>query len=522
MRFLARTRLTQLCCGLAAAFAAMATQAAAPDTTRVIVEFKPGGAAAASARAAIAQLGGRVKLELIGGDAVAVEVPKQMLAKLRAAGGVALVEEDAPRYPMAATSPSKRPYRAGQRVPYGIPMVQADKLPEADRYASNRMVCIIDSGLDREHADLGGNDLTGEFDSGTGWWYVDGAGHGTHVAGTIAAINNKGTGVVGVNPNRQLKLHIVKVFGDDGIWAYSSTLINAARKCQQAGANIISMSLGGAAPSSAEERQFGRLRDAGVLSIAAAGNAGNTSTSYPAGYAAVLSVAAIDENMARATFSQQNADVELAAPGVTVYSTVPTGTGLGGDIEVGTDAYFAIPMEGSAVDAVLAPMADFQLGAVVDPSVAGKVCLIARGEITFALKAQNCADSGGIGAIIYNNVPGDLLGTLGTYVSPVPVVGVSDADGALLVAQLGEKAGLRVATSDYGFLNGTSMATPHVSAVAALVWSYFPACSGEDIRSALDKSALDLGTPGRDIEYGYGLVQAQSAFKRLKDSGCKN
>lgn len=82
-------------------------------------------------------------------------------------------------------------------------------------------------------------------DTGTGWWYNDGDGHGTHVAGTIAGVNNPGTGVVGVLPNKKIKLHIVKVFAADGDWAYSSTLASAAKQCGRAGANVISMSLGG-------------------------------------------------------------------------------------------------------------------------------------------------------------------------------------------------------------------------------------------------------------------------------------
>lgn len=117
--------------------------------------------------------------------------------------------------------------------------------------------------------------------------------HGTHVFGTIAAVDN-GLGVVGVNPNKQLKLHIVKVFGQDGAWTYSSTLANAANKCGAAGANVITMSLGGGARSITEQRAFDSLQTKGVLSIAAAGNDGNSKTSYPAGYGSVMSVAAVD------------------------------------------------------------------------------------------------------------------------------------------------------------------------------------------------------------------------------------
>jgi serine protease len=66
------------------------------------------------------------------------------------------------------------------------------------------------------------------------------------------------------------------------------------------------------------------------------------------------------------------------------------------------------------------------------------------------------------------------------------------------------------------------VATPHVSAVAALVWSYFPSCTAAQIRSTLDKSAQDLGAPGRDVYYGYGLVQAKAAYDRIRTNGCVN
>ena len=74
----------------------------------------------------------------------------------------------------------------------------------------------------------------------------------------------------------------------------------------------------------------------------------------------------------------------------------------------------------------------------------------------------------------------------------------------------------------YAFFDGTSMATPHVSAVAALVWSYFPHCTASQIRSSLNKSAQDLGARGRDVHYGFGLVQAKAAHTRIGTMGCGN
>ncbi|HJV71418.1 S8 family serine peptidase [Ideonella sp.] len=521
---LTRFPLARWCAGLGLTLGLIgAGVAQAAETTRVIVSFKPGVQAAQAARAAIAGAGGTVKLELIGGEGVAVELPNAAIAALKKHPAVALVEEDARRYPMSLTEPSGPPYRKGQLLPYGIPMVQADKLPNLDDNAGNRTICIIDSGYDNTHIDLPHNRVTGDDDlGGAGPWDHDGLGHGTHVAGTIAAVNQRDVGVIGVLPSKKIHLHIVRVFNDAGDWAYSSTLANAAKKCQAAGANVISMSLGGSLPNATERKTFDNLRDAGILSVAAAGNGGNTLTSYPAGYGSVVSVAALDENKAWATFSQRNSDVELAAPGVLVLSTVPMGTGSLATLSVGGTAYSPIGMDGSPNATVSAPLADFGLGEVIDPNMAGKVCLTQRGNITFALKVQNCEASGGVGSVIYNNVPGSFAGTLGGVSTGIPSVSASDTEGTSMLAQLGQAADLSVEASHYAFFDGTSMATPHVSAVAALVWSYFPTCTSEQLRASLDKSAQDLGAAGRDVKFGYGLVRAKAAYDRILAKGCGN
>lgn len=519
MKYCNLPRRLALSCAALAAFGVMSTAAlAANDTTRVIVSFKPG--TAGQVKALVAAARGQVQHEIFGMDAMAIEVPARALQGLARNPNVEYVEEDVKRYPLALTTPSDgTPYATGQLVPYGIAMVQADQLP--DTHAGNRKVCIIDSGYDRAHEDLSGNVVAGEYDRGTGWWYTDENHHGTHVAGTIAAINNSGVGVVGVNANRKLQLHIVKVFDADG-WAYSSSLATAAKKCGNFGANVISMSLGGGRPSKTEQRAFDSLTAAGVLSIAAAGNDGNTAVSYPAGYASVMSVGAIDENKQWADFSQYNADVEIAAPGVAVLSTVPMGQGTVSSLKVGNTNYAAGDMEGSPKTAATAPLADFGIGDAVNAAVSGKVCLIARGSIDFAVKVSNCQKSGGVGAVVYNNVAGGFGGTLGTTVTTIPSVTASDTDGAAMKSQLGQMATVKVDPSNYAYYDGTSMATPHVSAVAALVWSYFPSCTGAQIRASLNKSAQDLGPAGRDVKFGHGLVQARAAYDRINAMGCGN
>ncbi|MFC5514071.1 S8 family serine peptidase [Massilia jejuensis] len=501
---------------LAAAGVFSGAHAAPPDTVRVIVAFKPG--TAAQVKSAVSAARGAVKLEIFGMNAMAIDVPAVALKGLENNPNVQYIEEDVVRRPFALTTPSTgTPYAAGQLVPYGIKLVQADQV--SDAFASNRMVCIIDSGYDRKHEDLAANRVTGEYDAGTGWWYTDENHHGTHVAGTVAAVNNSGTGVVGVNANGQLRLHIVKVFGKDG-WAYSSSLASAANKCGAAGANVISMSLGGDRRSQTEQVAFDKLYTQGVLNVAAAGNDGNRAVSYPANYHSVMSIGALDENRQWASFSQYNNKVELSAPGVGVLSTIPMGQGVEAALSVGGTDYAAGAMEGSPVKTATAPLADFGLGDAVDGAVSGKVCLIARGSIDFATKVSNCEKSGGVGAIVYNNVAGGFGGTLGTTVTAIPSLTASQADGAAMKTQLGQSATVAVKAASYAYYDGTSMATPHVSAVAALVWSHFPRCTAAELRASLNASAQDLGPLGRDTRYGYGLVQAKAAYDRIKSLGC--
>jgi subtilisin family serine protease len=127
-----------------------------------------------------------------------------------------------------------------------------------------------------------------------------------------------------------------------------------------------------------------------------------------------------------------------------------------------------------------------------------------------------------VGAVVYNNAPEEFSGTLGGVATTIPSVTASGVEGAALLGQLGQSATIDVKATNYALFNGTSMATPHVSAVAALVWSYFPSCTASQIRTTLDKSAQDLGAAGRDVYYGYGLVQAKAAYDRIRTMGCAN
>jgi serine protease len=206
---------------------------------------------------------------------------------------------------------------------YGINMVNATLVDPGK--ISNRNVCIIDTGYDIDHQDLQDLNVSGNDGNGSNLlWSKDGNGHGTHVAGTIAALGNNDLGVVGVIPNGLMNLHIVRVFDEDGKWAWGSTLANSMYACADAKSNIISMSLGTPLDSLTLKNTCDDIYyNKGILLVAAAGNEENSQYSYPASYDSVMSVAAVNANAQHASFSQYNDQVNIAAPGVAILSTTP-------------------------------------------------------------------------------------------------------------------------------------------------------------------------------------------------------
>ena len=262
-------------------------------------------------------------------------------------------------------------------------------------------VGIVDTGIQMNHPDLAGRvaDCGGVNNFGVSLVLVivgsdpnivdgkcsDDHGHGTHVAGTIAANANNSVGVSGVAFNSPLS--ICKALNSGG----AGTLVmiaNCITWTNQHGAKIISMSLGGSGAATLQSAVRNATQN-GSLLIAAAGNSGNSSVSYPAGYPEVVSVAATDHTDTRASFSQFNSDVEIAAPGVNITST-------------------------------------------------------------------------------WN-------------------------DGA------------------YNTISGTSMATPHVAGVAALIAASNPGGGPAAWRAKLDAAVDDKGVPGRDPQYGFGRVNLAKA-----------
>jgi subtilisin family serine protease len=512
---------------------ALAASGATPEATlRVWVEFRP--AAQAEVRSALQSSGASFHYTFERLNAFVVSLPTAALRGLERNPNVVAIEID-PVRELVKNMPSKTRLDTSvlpeQVVPYGVDMVQARDLWDKNRdgkidrravTGAGVKVCIIDTGLFTGHEDFQGVDIYGGYSQTNpdpALWTYDGHGHGTHVAGTVTAMHND-YGVVGVSPGA-VSLFMVKIFGDDGLWvskAHASDLVEAANICADNGARVISMSLSGTHSSRYEERAFDDLYAAGILSVAAASNDGIDEYHYPASYNSVISVAALDQNYVIADFSQHNDQVELAAPGVGVLSTVPFVAIA--EVSVDGETFSANHIEYAAYGSASGTLVDGGRCLATGDWV-GAVVLCERGDITFYEKVMNVQNSGGVAAVIYNNAPGNFLGTLGEgNSSTIVAVSLSQEDGQYLVAnKLGKVATVSSSitwqASGYEAWDGTSMATPHVSAVAALLWSWNPDLTNVQIREAMQATALDLGDPGRDVHYGFGLVQAYDAWVYL-------
>ncbi len=190
-------------------------------------------------------------------------------------------------------------------------------------------VAVIDTGIDPCHPDLRVYGGVSYVPGRTSW--RDNHGHGTHVAGTIAAVWNR-RGIVGVAPNA--RLYAVKVLNRQGSGRLS-WILNGLVWCYRHRMHVVNLSLGSGATThnvsvfNRAYEQAGRLlRRRGILCVAAAGNSGRTSRPYvgnPARCLSFMAVSAIDSRRRRASFSSYGPQVEIAAPGANIISTVPGG-----------------------------------------------------------------------------------------------------------------------------------------------------------------------------------------------------
>ncbi|MEM9388003.1 MAG: S8 family serine peptidase [Pseudomonadota bacterium] len=298
------------------------------------------------------------------------------------------------------------------------------------------IVAVIDTGVLTSHPDFAGK-LTPGFDfissannarDGDG---IDddpddpgdlggGGGssfHGTHVAGTVGALTDNGTGVAGSGWNtRIMPLRALGRLGGSSFdiaqaMRYAAGLPNDSGRLPAQRADVINLSLGGAGFSQSTQDLIDDIRAAGVMVVAAAGNSSTSAPSYPAAYDGVISVSAVDINSNIASYSNFGPSIDLAAPGGS------TGTDVNGD---------------------------------------------------------------GFGDGVLSTIGDDSTGEI----------------------RLG-----------YGFLQGTSMASPHVAGVVALMRAVAPQLTPALIDELIQNGSLsdDLGASGRDDLYGHGLVNALDA-----------
>lgn len=459
---------------------------------------------------------------------------------------VRYIEEDAPRHalgvPRHVAGNELRDLNA-QTIPWGVRAVNAPSVWPVTRGASIN-VAVLDTGIDVKHPDLQAA-YAGGFNTYSGETAVpiDDEGHGTHVAGTIAATDNN-IGVVGVAPGVHLwAVRVLKSNGNGSASGNASNIIAGiqwvVRQKQSLGGDwIISMSLGQcSSPLITEASAVNSAINAGILIIAAAGNHvvdqpnvcssstdNSYAVSYPAAYPGVIAVAAVDSKLNVGDFSNFGPQVAIAGPGVDVLSTVPLGTGSISSVTNSSGTVLlSEPLVGSPRGTLSDVFVNCGLGKAASDfpaSVNGHIALIQRGDISFATKVKNAQSAGAAAVIIYNKDDSDISGFTLTadsadagHVWPLSVA-VSLEDGQALLAHPGTVTIFNSA-DDYDSFDGTSMATPHVTAAAALAWSVAPNVTADTVKQALFSTAHDLGDPGVDNYYGHGLVDALAAAKLL-------
>ncbi len=282
---------------------------------------------------------------------IIAELPRHAIGQIAEARGVVRVEQDTEVRVLGGKPPSppgkdkdKEAQQPPQQIPWGVDRINAIEAWSTSDGSSGGVieVAIIDTGIDIDHPDLQANIAWGVSVlhgrvSTKPRDYKDENGHGTHVAGIIAALNNE-IGVVGVAP--AVEIYVVKAFGASGTGWISDIILGIEQAmlgpdgkldrdgdCVVAGdpdddaAEVISMSFGSSSPSDTLHDALIEAYDYGIVLVAAAGNEGALTPSYPAAYPEVIATGATDSNDNVASWS--NRGVELTAPGVNILSTYP-------------------------------------------------------------------------------------------------------------------------------------------------------------------------------------------------------
>ncbi len=362
---------------------------AEPDRVLVVFDDTQSGIERVSFSSQVAQGGGEVSGWQRAKDAASVDVPagesrSTFAEQLQADPAVAWVQ---PLYRYQAQFVPDDPLYAGQ---WGLKKIGMEAAWDTTLGASAVTVAVVDTGVDLTHPDL-----AGQVDTAHDWDFVNGDssaqdddGHGTHVAGIVAAATNNAIGVAGVAPG--CRILPVKVLDSRGS-GDSGTVADGIKYAVDQGAKVINLSLGSASADSYlwDAVSYASMHDV-VICAASGNNHSQGGALYPARFEGVIGVAATANDDSHPDFSNAGPGVDIAAPGVDILSTYPSRFVPSGSVE----------------------------------------------------------------------------------------------------------------------MSGTSMATPFVSGVAALVRSEFPTASAVEVEQRLEANARDLGAPGWDPYFGYGRVRA--------------
>jgi subtilisin len=289
----------------------------------VLIRFRQGAPGQAEA-ALVARNGGQVERQFTIVPAFSAKVPARAIAALRAAPGIDAVELDG-----QVELHDYNNVWGVRRI--GAPVVHAgqwvgDGQDPAPILGTGIRVAVLDTGVDYFHLDLAAN-YRGGYDfvnNDNDPWDDHTAGHGTHVAGTVAALCN-GLGAVGVAP--EVDLYALKVMNSSGSGSWSA-IIAALDWAVQNGMQVVNLSLGSSTdPGTIVRDAFNNAYAAGLIIVSSAGNAGlgENTVGFPAQYDSVIAVASTTSTDARSSFSSTGPAVELAAPGSSIYSTMPGG-----------------------------------------------------------------------------------------------------------------------------------------------------------------------------------------------------
>lgn len=353
----------------------------------VVVRFSPRPDQAAIQKL-LASVDGRIKRDY--GQAMIIKsrslTTRQLMKKLAEHPDSVYAE---PNYLLL---PNRRPndpyYREYQ---WNLPLIGMEQSWDISRGSSDVVVAVVDTGIDLRHPEFAGKLVDGYNVLEDNNVPQDDNGHGTHVAGVIAAKTNNADGIAGMSWNG--KLMPIKAIGADGAGS-AFDIAQGIYWATDHGADVINLSVGNYTSSAALKEACRYAFDHNVVLVAASGNDATNQPSYPAAYEEVMSVAAVDHNRQRADFSNFGDYVDVAAPGVDIPST---------------------------------------------------------------------------------------------YIH-----------------------------SDYAALSGTSMACPHVAALASLIRSVSSHLKNTEVMQIIRQSSVDLGPPGKDKLYGFGMIDVNAALRQVQ------